>query len=673
MLFGAPAPGVLVAMAALVALGCTSSDPAAPPVAGPCRIALADADGVDLALVGSGACAGRLELGLRVATGDVAEPIWHDVQAAPVEVEGSWQLAAGGVARDLRLHNSDTSPVAVAGLEWSAGEAALGWAFDRMLHNGYQSWGYAGIQPIPATLGAPDQAGTAPHGGDNEDVVAEVAGVSWWWTSLGDGSGLGLVAGADGGTVLKTYLAADRAPGVRLRIVQGLTGERVELDPGEELALDGLFLWLGDELEGLEAYAAHVAEKHPPSSPRAPALGGWGSWNLYYEDIDAAALREEAAWAAEQLVPRGLDDFLLDVGYEPHWGRWEASAEFGAELSTLAAEQQAAGLRPALWLAPFYVHLDDPLVSDHPDWFVHEADGGLRTFRNFGSAEYAALDVTSAEARAFVVDALEQLWSWGYRTFKIDFLFGGAVEGVRQQPVTSLQSYAQWMAALRQAVPEAHLVGCGAPLLPSVGWVDSLRTGSDIAFAQSPEPQLGYLADQARHTAARWYTDRWWALDPDVVLLRGQGLDDVAAWTAVVSSALAGGNYLLGDGRQAGDLRQAMALDPEVLAMTRDGVAARPLDFGAAIDPKLFPSPVFVGSQETAVPHLWQKKRADGSAHYLAAFAWYEADYRVRLSLPPGAEELVPPAAPDQGVSRQSAAGDRLFAVPSRGVRLFVW
>ena len=39
-------------------------------------------------------------------------------------------------------------------------------------------------------------------------------------------------------------------------------------------------------------------------------------------------------------------------------------------------------------------------------------------------------------------------------------------------------------------------------------------------------------------------------------------------------AALAGGNYLLGDGRQAGDLRVAMALDREILEIIRPTASA---------------------------------------------------------------------------------------------------
>ena len=657
-------PLLLLALAfACVASSACSSSPAVTP---PCAVSMGSG-GADLTLLGSGTCATTLRLGLRVATGAPDAPVWSDATSSPVRVEGSWQLRDGAAVRDVKVTNPSAQPVTLVGLEWSTDGGGVGLAVDRMLHEGYQSWSYAGVEAIPPSI--PDVLGTSPHGGDGEDILSELAGVSWWWSSLADAKNAGLVVGADGGTVFKTYGAANGPAPVRLRVVQGVTGDGLVLAPGESRVLDGLYLALGDVGQSLDAYARYVATKHPPASPRKPALGGWGSWNMYYANITPAALRDEAQFAAATLAPFGLKDFLLDDGYEAHWGSWAASPTFGVDLATLTAEQTVAGLRPALWLAPFYVNVVDPLIAQHPDWFLHKG-GALRTYNNIGP-DNAALDVTNPDARAYVTDALKQLRAWGYGTLKIDFLFGAALEGDRQQPVTSLESYALWMKTLREAVPDVHFVGCGAPTLPSVGWVDSMRIGPDVAYTTSPEPRYPFLLTQARQVAMRAHTDAWWALDPDVVLLRG-AISDVEAWTVVVYSAMAGGNYLLGDPRQAGDLRRAMALAPDVVAMTRDGLAARPVALAGAIDPQLAPSPLFLGNHDTAIPHVWRKTSADGKRGWLAVFGWEVDGYGTEIDLPANAQELTAPAAPGPN-GRQPFGGHHALTVPQHAARLFAW
>lgn len=652
-------PALLATTAAASCVGQRADAPQAP-----CLVSLGADAASDLVLDGSGACPGTLRFALRVATGDPASPSWASAVASPIRVEGSWEIVEGNVAtRRVVVRNASSEPVDLVALEWTADGLAP--ELDRMLHDGYQSWSYTGLQAIPESV--PEHAGTAAHGGDGEDVLAEVPGVSWWVTALANAEGAGLVAGADGATVLDTYVAADRR---RLRLVQGATGDVVRLAPGESRALDGVVVVRGDVRTGLDAYARRVAAIHPP--PRRPALGGWGSWNLYYEEISADTLRPEMAWVADRLAPRGLTTFLTDDGYEPHWGAWTAKPGFGVDLAAYAGEQSARGLSPAIWVAPVYVDTADPVFAAHPDWFVGKPDGsGARVYLQFDNTQKAALDVTHPEARAFALDQLRALWSAGFRVFKLDFLFGAAISGRRREPITGLESYARWMRAIREALPEAHLIGCGAPLLPSVGWFDSMRTGPDVAFAPSPEPLYVFYAAQARQTAARAFTDAWWAVDPDVVLLRGARITDAEAFTVVVFSALAGGNYLLGDGRQAGELRAAMALDPEILAMTRDGRAARADDLTVETDARLIGSPVLGGDGQTAIPHVWRKTTAAGDHGWIAVFGWLAEDFAVDLELPAGTTELVPPTEPGPLTARAVPAGRRRVAVAPRAVRLF--
>lgn len=630
----------------------------------PCNTNIGTGEQADVMLLATGSCEGKLVLNVRIAILENGAVTWHDADEKLISIEGKWQLKNGAAVRDVQIKNNSAEPVRIAGVEWSATGDSFVKNADRLLHNGYQSWSFTGIEFLPKRIESVN--GTARHGGDNDDFTNEIPGVSWWWTALSDDRNQGLVAGADGGTVFKTYLAATGNEASSFRIIQGVTGDSFPLAAGKTKTLDGLYLRWGDIHAGLEAYADYVQAKHTPAVKRQAALGGWGSWNVYYENPTLPLLREDLAWAKKSLAPVGLTDFLLDDGYETHWGSWAAKPAFGISLEDFNSEQAQAGFRPAVWLAPFYISVTDSVVIDHPDWFLHAADGSLRTYNNFGP-NYAALDVTKLEARQFLIDAVQRYAAWGYKTIKIDFLFGGAIEGVRSEDVTALESYQLWMKTIREAAPRLHIIGCGAPLLPSVGWVDSMRTGADIAFTVSPEPAYPFFANQARQNAGRYYTDRWWSLDADVVLLRGRHIDDAEAWSAVISGALTGGNYLLGDGRQASPLRQAMALDPLVLAMTRDGVAAVPLDLTAQADAGIIATPLLDVTGRTQIPHLWDKKA--GAKRWLAIFAWSDDTYTAQVPL--GFVELVPPKTAGEKVTPKALDGSRRITVDKHGTRVF--
>lgn len=636
-----------------------------------------DRAGHDLVYVGrapADRCASVIVLDARIATGDPDAPTWSSAASAPVELLGAWpEIPIGnlaGMTRPVSVRNRSAAPVTLVGIEWSTPTDGLRIeGAELMLHNGYQSWSFTGFERIPPTP-LDEQHGTAVHGGDNEDLTGEKAGVSWWWTALADRAHLLLVAGALRATVFKTFLAADAAPAPRLRIVMGMTGDAITLAPGETRELDPIYLDLGataSEPPRLETYATLVAglAGKDAAITRHAALGGWGSWNLYYDKPDAASIRTEAAWAAKTLAPQGLRDLLLDDGYEPHWGDWRADPKFGADLAVLNAEQSAAGLRPALWIAPFYVAVEDPVVTQHPDWFVHRRDGALRTYNNTGP-NYAALDVTSDGARDFLVKQVKALRDAGEKTLKIDFLFGGAIEGVRHESITSMESYRRWMKTLREAVPDLHLVGCGAPLLPSVGWVDSMRIGADIAFAPQPDPRYQFIAASARNTIYRAFTDQFWALDPDVVLLRGTRITDAEAWTTVIASAMAGGNYLLGDGRQASAVRLAMALDPELLTIAREPGAARPADPAIVEDERVILSPLLDPGGATVHPHRWIKTSNALHTTWTALFGGPDG---WMGEAPTNAVELLPPTEKSPVAATPAPTG--MIEIAPHAARLF--
>lgn len=648
---------------ATLLFACQSAPPTA--VVPACTFRIASAPNAETALAGEADCKTTIPLRLRVATGDPSSPTWADAVGGALRIEGEWTEDGALLRRAVIVRNTSAAPVSLVAIEWTADIAGL--HADRMLHVGFQSWSYTGVETVPASL--PEDRGTAKAGGGDGNVLGESAGVSWWYGVVGRDDGLGLLMGSTGAGVLRTYVAADAS---RVRLVVGAPGEKLDVAPGEARTLDDVVAALGEGGALLEAYARAASVKHPPTSPRKPPLAGWGSWNLYYDTPTAPLLRDEIAWAKATLAPLGMRDFLLDDGYEPFWGDWFAKPEFGEDLGAFAAEVQSAGLVPAIWLAPFYADVRSATFQSHPDWFVQGSAGNPLTIAETFGQTFGVLDPTNDAVRAHLTTLFADLFVKGYRTFKLDFLYAGAIIGRRATNATGLEALALGLRAIREAVPAAHLVGCGAPQLPSLGWFDSMRIGPDIAFKTSPEPKYGFISSESRSIAFRGHTDAWWALDPDVVLLRGAGIDDAVAWTHVVASAMSGGNYLLGDGRQASPSRLAMALGAEVLALAREATAGRPVDAFAQMDAGPIPSPIVDPKGTGRVPHLLRKRSADGKRTWLAVFAWDDEAYAPRLELPKGAVEIFPDGS-THGAPASGADGKAPVAVSMNGARLFRW
>ncbi len=127
----------------------------------------------------------------------------------------------------------------------------------------------------------------------------------------------------------------------------------------------------------------------------------------------------------------------------------------------------------------------------------------------------------------------------GIDFFKIDFGYAGAMDGPRADPGSSgVAAYRAALRLIREAIgPDSYLLGCGAPILPSVGLVDAMRVSPDIAHhVRPPEGDLSEPSQQAavqNGRARAWQHGRFWVNDPDC-LIAAPGVEARADWAAHV-------------------------------------------------------------------------------------------------------------------------------------------
>jgi alpha-galactosidase len=400
-----------------------------------------------------------------------------------------------------------------------------------------------------------------------------------------------------------TMLAVDDRPALLL----GFTSARnqlgtIEIAPGvsggHELIvaaeLDGVALHTGAEIESepiliaqgapadlLDLYARSVAEQmeargrmrptnphershaslaanppngHPPEWPNG-VLTGWCSWyQLYTEVTEADVDRNVASLAAyKDLLPLRL--IQLDDGYQRTVGDWlELLPKFPGGMRSLVERIRQQGYMPGLWLAPFLLSARSHTFTDHPEWVVRDERGEpLNAIDNWGSPNYC-LDTTHPGALEWIAHVIRTVCDdWGFEYLKLDFVYAAAMRGRRhERGVTAVQAYRRGLELLREVAGERFVLGCGAPLLPSVGLVDGMRIGSDVAAYWGTEGNADgpSLRNATRATLARmWMHSRWWANDPDCVVVRATdtqlSLAEVQAWASVV--ALSGGMVFVGD------------------------------------------------------------------------------------------------------------------------------
>jgi len=301
--------------------------------------------------------------------------------------------------------------------------------------------------------------------------------------------------------------------------------EYFEGEFSEAIPLEPLVLLIEAPLERLlEAYADRVAAENGVR-PFGPNPIGWSSWYQYFTGITGADIEKNLRLAE---AGYSFDVFQIDDGFEADIGDWlRMKPDFG-DLSTLAARIRGAGMKAGIWTAPFSASGSSELFGRHPDWFVRDGDRPAVCYRNW-NREIFALDTTHPEALSWLRDTFRSLQRLGFEYFKIDFLFAAAMPGRRFRAVTPIQAYREGLAAIREAVGADFILGCGAPLLPSIGGVDGMRVGEDTApFWDSKKS--GVQGPNARiaikNPILRWFMHRrWWLNDPDCLLLRDRDID----------------------------------------------------------------------------------------------------------------------------------------------------
>ncbi|RDI95297.1 alpha-galactosidase [Meiothermus sp. QL-1] len=370
--------------------------------------------------------------------------------------------------------------------------------------HGWQSWSEAAwvsLRESPKPILPPERR---PQCDDPAYALSPVHG----------GSGLGGVEGYEGQML---FLGALR-PGARVEADRLFLKGQAEHDTP-------WFLAYGAPQEVLGRYAELLATTLGVR-PQGAAPRVWCSWYGHYRDISEERLLQ--VLAGLQGLP--FEVFQIDDGWQQNIGDWEPNANFPSGMSFLALRAQAQGLIPGLWLAPFIARPSSRLFQAHPDWFLRDEQGELvLAGNNWGG--YYALDVTLPAVQDWLYRLIQTVRGWGFRYLKLDFLFAAALPGKRHLELSREEAYREALRLIREAAgEEVYLLACGAPILASIGLVDGLRIGPDVAPYWDNEDRRVFLHDPtgpSAYNALRTSLHRLWLrplvhTDPDVVFFRSR-------------------------------------------------------------------------------------------------------------------------------------------------------
>jgi alpha-galactosidase len=379
-------------------------------------------------------------------------------------------------------------------------------------------------------------------------------------------------------------------------------------------------------LSALERYGDALG-REMKALPYERIASGWCSWYYYWhgvreEDITANL---ESLTETRRELPVGF--VQIDDGYQADIGDWlTVNDKFPHGLKWLVDQIHERGFKAGLWLAPFLAGANSRLYAEHPDWMVQHRPGKPSiVLQNWGQDCYA-LDLT----RADVISWIERIFTTiceecGFDYLKIDFIYAGAVDGLRHDPnVTRAQAYRRGLAAVRRAAGDRFVLGCGNPIGPSVGLIDGSRVGPDVGPYWQPvryadRPGRSRMSEPAclnsiRNSITRsWMHGRLWMNDPDCLLVRDSEtaltLEEVRSLATVIG--MTGGMVLDSD-----DLTRLPDERRRIISMLLPvyGQAAAPLDLFASETPALL-------------------ELDCGEHRLLAAFNWADAPAEVRVAL----------------------------------------
>ncbi|MDO6686453.1 MULTISPECIES: glycoside hydrolase family 36 protein [unclassified Agarivorans] len=306
------------------------------------------------------------------------------------------------------------------------------------------------------------------------------------------------------------------------RLIIGIDTDTLAVAARHHITSESLFVGHNASREALlEEFAEAIEQQHPrlqwPSKPN-----GWCSWYHYYADISAADIEENL----QQLIsPHDqLEYLLIDDGYQEFMGDWLYPSErFSGGVENLCKRIREQGKEPAIWVAPFIAQAESRLFQQHPEWFVKNQFGQPLaaeevTYGGWRCTPWYVLDTTQPDVNRYLHDVFSHMYHhWGVRYFKLDAIYWGTLaKGYRADPnKTRIEAYRMGMETINKACNgDAYILGCNAPMWPSLGLVHGMRIADDV------DRNIGRFKQIAKETFFRnWQDQRLWHNDPDCVTL----------------------------------------------------------------------------------------------------------------------------------------------------------
>jgi alpha-galactosidase len=319
----------------------------------------------------------------------------------------------------------------------------------------------------------------------------------------------------------------------------------------------------GNIYSALEEYSRTLGKRCGVKKSDQLAPSGWCSWYYYYTKISEKVILDNLREIREKKIP--VEFFQIDDGYQKEIGEWlTPNAKFPAGMQFLAEEIKKINLKPGIWLAPFLARKNSSFYQLYPEAILKDEKGNPvpAIFQPiWGLSNTYCIDITHPISQEYLENVFKTITKeWGYTYLKLDFLFAGLLDGVPYNTkISPAQKYRQSIESIRKIVGKnIFILGCGAPLYPSIGLFDGMRIGCDVTPHWSIQTIRRWLRDKHAlctenaliNTLNRSFMHRnFWLNDPDCLIIRKDKNQMTYPQTILMATVmgLSGGMILLSD------------------------------------------------------------------------------------------------------------------------------
>jgi alpha-galactosidase len=440
----------------------------------------------------------------------------------------------------------------------------------KVFQHGYQSWSFSraytasekDVSPSLEFLRYSQENFYSQHSGEPGNFLSE-SFTCLYSSSTNTGYILGVLKDSDPGVRIQTILSPEgRIEGTRVLLDYHSSpdvkaGGRI---PSPEL------IWIsfqGQPEKAIAGYFDLFAQSKKWEPPKGKVPTGWCSWYYYYTGITEKIILDNLKEIKKQNLP--LQFFQVDDGYQNTIGDWlKPNEKFPAGMKLIANEIRNTGYEPGIWLAPFLIRKESEFFQKYPEAVLKDESGDpVPALWNplWGKDYTYCLDLTHPKSIEFLETTFRTITKdWGYPYLKLDFLYAGLLPGSVYDPTQTPQKrYQNVLKLIRKVVGKnVFLLGCGAPIFPSVGFFDGMRISCDVAPFWKPELKRRLVKDKnALCTEKALINDltrasmhrKFWFNDPDCLLVRKRKNGMTGKQTKLMASVMgvSGGMLLVSD------------------------------------------------------------------------------------------------------------------------------